>query len=71
MIVVEDIKKDDKVWVYGCGIKCEQLFIFKALERKKQIKIICQICKSTTVVRHMANGKISRKWFKGEVNGTE
>ena len=66
MIVVEDIKKGEKAMCSGCGIHCKEQFIFKALEKKQQIKIICPTCNSTTTIKHMANGKLNKKWINGE-----
>lgn len=66
MIVVEDLKKGDEAMFSNCGLHCEEQFIFKALEKKKQITIVCPVCNSTTVIRHMANGSLNRKWFKGD-----
>ena len=60
------IKKGEKVMYSGCGMHCKEQFIFKALERKQQIKIICPTCGSETHIRHVANGKIRRQWYKGD-----
>lgn len=65
MIVVEDLNKGEQAMYSNCGLHCEEQFIFKALAKKQQIKIICPVCNSITVIRHMANGKLRRQWFKG------
>ena len=66
MIVVEDIKKGEKAMYSFCEIDCKEEFVFKALEKKQQIKIICPTCGNETHIRHMANGKIRRRWYKGD-----
>ena len=66
MIVVEDLKEGDEAWFSNCGIGCTEKFVFKALERKKKITITCPKCRSKTTIRHMANGKTSRVWRRGE-----
>jgi len=66
MIVVRDLKDGDEVMHCHCGSNCEEQFIFKVLEKKKSIKFICPKCGSETHIRHMANGKIRRRWYKGE-----
>lgn len=62
MIVVEDLKFGDEVLVSNCGIKCGELFVFKVLEKKKSINIICPSCGSKTNIRHLANGKTRKIW---------
>lgn len=65
-IAGEDLKKDSKLWFTSCGCNCEVEFAYNELERKKSITLICPFCKSKTTIRHMANGKINKKWLKGE-----
>lgn len=60
MIAIQDIKKDDNLWFEEC--KCGNQYIFKALEKKQSIEIVCDNCKSKTTLKYLANGKISKKW---------
>lgn len=65
-VAVEELKKDSELWFSKCGIKCDVEFAFNVLEKKKQIKMVCPKCGSETHIRHMANGKIRRQWYKGK-----
>lgn len=62
IIAGEDLKKGSKIWYSNCGYNCELEFAFNALENKKSITMICPICGGETTIKHMANGKINKKW---------
>lgn len=60
MECLEDLKKGDLLWFEEC--KCGKQYVFKALEKKQNIVINCKECNSTTTIKYLANGKISKKW---------
>ena len=61
-IAGEELKKGSELWFSDCGYSCDVVFAYNELERKKSITMICPKCGSKTTIRHMANGKINRKW---------
>ncbi len=61
-IAGEDLKKGSELWSSDCGYNCDIEFAFNKLEKKKSISMICPLCGGKTTIKHMANGKISRKW---------